>query len=161
MNWHGHLHEDVGGPPPSARADHQDLHSHFSEGIDALLDVAVFTTLGTALPWGEWHKPESPVTLTRLALYGVAVLLLRRLPAVFMLQKAVPEIRSPREACFVGWFGPMGVGALYYALKSGKQDTSYMTSLKFSREGRPRLIPQAAAVHHRLMGCLPQHARSW
>jgi len=123
MNWHGHLHEDVSQVNVviiEYEADQQDLHSHFSEGIDALLDVAVFTTLGTALPWGEWHKPESPVTLTRLALFGIAVLLLRRLPAVFLMQKAVPEIRSPREACFVGWFGPMGVGALYYALKSGE-----------------------------------------
>ncbi|KAK1921087.1 Cation/H+ exchanger [Papiliotrema laurentii] len=111
MNWNGHLHED-------------DLHSHFSEGIDALLDVAVFTTLGTALPWDQWHDRDSPMTLWRLALFGIAVLALRRLPSVFLLQRAIPEIRSMREAGFVGWFGPMGVGALYFALKSGASGPS-------------------------------------
>jgi NhaP-type Na+/H+ or K+/H+ antiporter len=53
-------------------------------------------------------------------IFGIAVLLVRRLPVVIGLQKFIPEVRSWREACFVGWFGPMGVGALYYALESGK-----------------------------------------
>lgn len=82
----------------------------------------MFTTLGTVLPWDQWLNKESPVTLGRLFLFGAAVILIRRLPSVILLQKLVPEIRSMREACFVGWFGPMGVGALYYALKSGEWD---------------------------------------
>lgn len=119
MNWNGHLHEDV-RRARKGTADTQDLHSHFSEGIDALLDVAVFTTFGTALPWDEWRNTDnSLVSLPKLALFGVGVILIRRLPSVLALQRFVPEIRSFREACFVGWFGPMGVGALYYALKSG------------------------------------------
>lgn len=32
----------------------------------------------------------------------------------------MPEIRTGKEAVFVGWFGPMGIGALYYALKAGE-----------------------------------------
>ena len=107
MNWNGHLHRD-------------DLNTHFSEGIDALLDVAVFTTLGTVLPWDLWHSHDTQVTLGKLVLYGISVLLIRRLPFVVGLQKFIPEIRSWREAGFVGWFGPMGIGALYYALESGE-----------------------------------------
>jgi len=123
MNWNGHLHEDVSSifvAINSIERRMQDLHSHFSEGIDALLDVAVFTTLGTVLPWEMWHNLDQPISLGRLVFFGTAVILLRRLPTVLILQKFIPEIRSMREACFVGWFGPMGIGALYYALKSGE-----------------------------------------
>ena len=46
---------------------------------------------------------------------GLAVLLLRRLPTIFLLQRWIPDIRTMREAIFVGHFGPMGVGALFIA----------------------------------------------
>lgn len=111
MNWDGALHED-------------DLHSHFSEGIDTILDVSVFTTLGTVLPWSIWLNPTSFVTLSRLMALGFALVFLRRLPVVWLLQRFIPEIRTGREGAFVGWFGPMGVGALYYALKAGTSDPS-------------------------------------
>jgi NhaP-type Na+/H+ or K+/H+ antiporter len=121
MNWNGHLHEDVGARLKRRVTNTlQDLNSHFSEGIDGLLDVAVFTTLGTVLPWDFWHDSDN-TSLGRLALFGACVILLRRLPTVLLLQKLIPEIRSMREAFFVGWFGPMGIGALYYALKSGER----------------------------------------
>lgn len=106
MNWDGGLHED-------------DLHSHFSEGIDTILDVSVFTTLGTILPWSIWLNPTSFVTISRLVGLSVALIFLRRLPVVWLLERFIPEIRTGREGAFVGWFGPMGIGALYYALKTG------------------------------------------
>jgi NhaP-type Na+/H+ or K+/H+ antiporter len=80
MDWDGELHQD-------------DLHSHFSEGIDSI---------------------------ARLVGFSVGILLLRRIPAVLVVAKWVPEIRTLREALFVGWFGPMGIGAIYYALKACK-----------------------------------------
>ena len=105
MDWDGELHQD-------------DLHSHFSEGIDAILDVSVFTTLGTVLPWSVWLNPDPPVSITRLVGFSIGILALRRIPAVLAVARWVPEIRSFREAMFVGWFGPMGIGAIYYALKA-------------------------------------------
>jgi NhaP-type Na+/H+ or K+/H+ antiporter len=105
MDWDGELHQD-------------DLHSHFSEGIDAILDVSVFTTLGTVLPWSVWLNPDPPVSITRLVGFSIGILALRRIPAVLAVARWVPEIRTMREALFVGWFGPMGIGAIYYALKA-------------------------------------------
>lgn len=93
MNWDGELHED-------------DLHSHFSEGIDSLLDVSVFTTLGTVLPWNLWLDPHPPITMPRLVGFGIAVLVLRRLPMVLIWNRWLPEVRTAKEAIFTGWFGP-------------------------------------------------------
>jgi NhaP-type Na+/H+ or K+/H+ antiporter len=31
------------------------------------------------------------------------------------LYRWIPDIKTPREAAFVGWFGPMGVGAIFIA----------------------------------------------
>jgi len=105
-DWDGALAED-------------DLQSHFSEGLDSILDVSVFTTLGTVLPWDVWFNPAPPVSIGRLVGFGFLVILLRRLPTVLLLQRWIPDIRTGKEAIFVGWFGPMGVGALYYALRAG------------------------------------------
>lgn len=43
-----------------------------------------------------------------------AVLLFRRLPVIIGLYKYIPAISNWRQAAFMGWFGPMGVGALFY-----------------------------------------------
>ncbi|KAF7723315.1 hypothetical protein EC973_002112 [Apophysomyces ossiformis] len=45
---------------------------------------------------------------------AVAVLLFRRLPAIVGLYRVIPAIRNVREAFFTGWFGPIGVGAIFY-----------------------------------------------
>ncbi len=59
-------------------------------------------------------------TSTRSRVFAVpalvaAVLLLRRIPAVLLLKPLVGDLRTGAEALFVGWFGPMGVGALFFA----------------------------------------------
>ena len=46
---------------------------------------------------------------------AVGVLLLRRLPVVMALSPMVPALRDVRETLFTGWFGPMGVGAIFFA----------------------------------------------
>jgi NhaP-type Na+/H+ or K+/H+ antiporter len=42
-------------------------------------------------------------------------LLLRRLPAVLVLKPLLGELREPKDVLFLGWFGPVGAAALYYA----------------------------------------------
>ncbi len=46
---------------------------------------------------------------------AVAVLLLRRLPAVLTLSALMEQIRGRSDALFAGWFGSIGAAALYYA----------------------------------------------
>lgn len=45
---------------------------------------------------------------------AILVLLFRRLPIVLALYKLIPAIKTWREAVFTGWFGPIGVGAIFY-----------------------------------------------
>jgi len=45
---------------------------------------------------------------------GILILLFRRLPFVFAVHKKIPEIEEFQQAAFVGFFGPIGVSALFY-----------------------------------------------
>ena len=77
------------------------------EAINRFLVLPVFTLLGLALPWTSWGALGwSPVVFT------VAVLLLRRLPWVVLLHRPLQLSRT--DAVFAGWFGPIGVAALFY-----------------------------------------------
>ena len=42
--------------------------------------------------------------------------LLRRLPFFLLLKRLVPQLKDTRDALFAGWFGPIGVAALFYAM---------------------------------------------
>jgi NhaP-type Na+/H+ or K+/H+ antiporter len=50
----------------------------------------------------------------RLVLLGVLILLLRRLPILFVLRKYIHQIDGRRQAVFMGFFGPIGVSAIFY-----------------------------------------------
>lgn len=49
----------------------------------------------------------------RLVLLAICILIARRLPAILAMYKLMPDVKTFREACFTGWFGPMGVGAVF------------------------------------------------
>jgi NhaP-type Na+/H+ or K+/H+ antiporter len=55
------------------------------------------------------------ITVWRLFLLAIAILLLRRLPFMLLAYRWIPDIKTFREAAFTGWFGPMGVGAIFIA----------------------------------------------
>jgi NhaP-type Na+/H+ or K+/H+ antiporter len=77
------------------------------EAVNRYAVVPFFALVGAALPWSEWARLGPGVVLV-----VVGVLLLRRLPAV--LASRAPLGLSWREAAFAGWFGPMGVSAVFY-----------------------------------------------
>lgn len=72
--------------------------------------LPIFVLLGLTIPWEGWAELGwgGPVLV-------VAVLLLRRLPAVLALNPLMRGVRGGANALFLGWFGPIGVAALYYA----------------------------------------------
>ena len=77
------------------------------EAINRFLVLPVFTLLGLALPWTSWGALGwAPLAFT------IAILLLRRLPWVVLLHR--PLQLSTTDAVFAGWFGPIGVAALFY-----------------------------------------------
>lgn len=81
--------------------------------VDMLLNVSVFLWYGAYLPWHKFSQ-NVIIPLSRLIPLGLLVLLLRRLPWVFGLHKWIPQIRQARQAIFVGFFGPIGVSAIFY-----------------------------------------------
>ena len=87
------------------------------EAISRFFDLPIFVLLGMALPWEGWLNLG-----WRGPLLVVAVLLLRRLPAVLALRPLLgPLRRGGKDVLFLGWFGPIGAAALYYAAFSFKE----------------------------------------
>ncbi|GAO18263.1 hypothetical protein UVI_02037410 [Ustilaginoidea virens] len=85
--------------------------------VDMLLNVSIFLWYGAYLPWEEFAD-NAIVPLRRLIPLGVLVLVLRRLPWVFGMHKMIRQIGQVRQAIFVGFFGPIGVSAIFYLLVS-------------------------------------------
>lgn len=54
------------------------------------------------------------IPIYRLIFLGILVLLLRRPPIIFGLHKHIHQIEEWRQALFVGFFGPIGVSAIFY-----------------------------------------------
>jgi len=77
------------------------------EAFNRYLIVPVFLVIGAALPFGEWRAFGWGAVA-----FAAGVLLLRRPPVVLLLQKLL-GLRM-RDAVFAGWFGPIGVSAVFY-----------------------------------------------
>ncbi|MGA4688691.1 cation:proton antiporter [Rhodococcus sp. AB351] len=77
------------------------------EAVNRFVVLPLFFLLGAALPWQQWAQ----LGWTAPALV-VAVLLLRRIPIVLLLRRPL-HLPLP-DAVYLGWFGPVGVSALFY-----------------------------------------------
>lgn len=64
-------------------------------------------------PWKEFYTNEV-IPIYRLVPLGILVLLLRRPPIVFAMHKKIHQIEEKRQAIYVGFFGPIGVSAIFY-----------------------------------------------
>ncbi|CAK7217020.1 hypothetical protein SBRCBS47491_003020 [Sporothrix bragantina] len=80
--------------------------------IDMLLNVTIFMWYGAVCPWPMFLN--GPVPLQRLIALGILMLLLRRLPWIMAIHKIIPQIEDWRHGVFVGFFGPVGVSAIFY-----------------------------------------------
>lgn len=67
------------------------------------------------MPWSEFSNSSLGLTPARLSILALAIIVLKRLPMVALTFKIVPELRTWQDMGFVGWFGPIGVGAVYYS----------------------------------------------
>lgn len=84
--------------------------------VNRFLMLPIFLLLGAALPVSEWLALGWPA----LALLGL-VLLVRRIPVFLAIRPASRQVRDLQAALFTGWFGPIGIAALYYILLGTKQ----------------------------------------
>ncbi|KAH7128065.1 Sodium/hydrogen exchanger family-domain-containing protein [Dactylonectria estremocensis] len=105
LNWDGEF-----------LAETEERHDEVNTCIDVILNFGGFMYIGTIIPWSEFHDPDGTgVTIWRLFPLGIMVLVLRRIPAILLLYKAMPNvITSWKEALFMGYFGPIGIGAIFY-----------------------------------------------
>ncbi|KEP54571.1 transporter, monovalent cation:proton antiporter-2 (CPA2) family protein [Rhizoctonia solani 123E] len=86
----------------------------FQDIIDMLLNAAIFMYIGAIMPWYAFNDPVTGIVPWRIVTLAVCVLLFRRLPWVVAIYKSIPVISSLKEAIFIGWFGPIGVSAIFY-----------------------------------------------
>ncbi|MCG8711195.1 cation:proton antiporter, partial [Brenneria sp. 4F2] len=79
-------------------------------------NYAYFVYFGAIIPWEHFNDPKIGANIWRLIILAIIVIFLRRIPAVLLLKPLIPDIKSWREAIFVGHFGPIGVGAVFAAI---------------------------------------------
>jgi NhaP-type Na+/H+ or K+/H+ antiporter len=101
--------------------------------IDMLLNVTIFLWYGAAIPWAAFGD-NSIIPTWRLILLGLGVMILRRLPWVYAMHGWIDQIREKRQALFVGFFGPIGVSAIYYLFLGIKFIEDFLTD----ENGQPR-----------------------
>jgi len=78
-----------------------------------LLNLAIFMWFGAVCPWVSFvHNDVIPIY--RLVVLGILILIFRRLPIVLAMHKYIHQIEQLSQAAFVGFFGPIGVGAIFY-----------------------------------------------
>lgn len=88
----------------------------FDEGAKRLFEQPVFFLLGMMLPIAGWLDLGWP-----LLGFCLAILAVRRLPWLALAAPRLRSIWSRPDAVFAGWFGPIGIAALYYALLTERQ----------------------------------------
>ncbi|NED97039.1 sodium:proton exchanger [Phytoactinopolyspora alkaliphila] len=77
------------------------------EAINRFAVLPVFLLFGAMLPWEVWADLgwQGPAL-------AVAVLVLRRVPLLLLIRRTLKMERP--DALYLGWFGPVGVSALFY-----------------------------------------------
>jgi len=101
----------------------------FQDVIDTLLNTAIFLYIGSVLPWNQFGNFWG-ITPWRLVVLGILVMLVRRVPWVIAMAKLIPALPTFFEAAFAGFFGPIGVGAVFYV----------QVAFEYLPEDRERLI---------------------
>jgi hypothetical protein len=105
LNWNGRYLEET-----------LQRHDEVNGSIDILLNFGGFMYIGAIMPWDEFNQPDiTGITWGRLMALGLLVLLLRRIPAMMVMFKLMPNtVKTWKEALFMGYFGPIGIGAVFY-----------------------------------------------
>lgn len=108
--------------------------------MERLTTVPVFFILGLMLPWQEW------IALGWTAIGVVlAILFLRRIPALLILVPVLPRFKNKiYSILLMGWFGPIGVATLFYAIHM--HEKSVMEEVWII----PSLVVAASTVVHGL-----------
>ncbi len=93
-------------------SDTGDRHDEerIQESMSKLFTLPMFVLFGLALPLAQWEAIG-----WALGGFAAALLVLRRLPVFAALFPAMRRMYGAHDVAFLGWFGPIGVAAIYYA----------------------------------------------
>jgi sodium/hydrogen antiporter len=83
------------------------MEVNIDEVVNRFAVLPFFVVLGAMLPWAEWARLGWSGVLL-----AVAILVLRRLPVLLLLRRPL-RLGWP-GAGYLGWFGPVGVSAVFY-----------------------------------------------
>ncbi|KAI8596866.1 Sodium/hydrogen exchanger family-domain-containing protein [Dissophora ornata] len=89
--------------------------AHIQEIIDMMLNLACFVYIGASIPFASFSDAALGLSVWRMIVLAIVILMFRRLPFVMALKHFIPALSSYREAAFTGWFGPIGVGAVFFS----------------------------------------------
>ncbi|OOO10695.1 sodium/hydrogen exchanger [Aspergillus oryzae] len=105
LNWDGVYNSEM-----------QARHDTFNPTLETLLNFGTFMYLGAVMPWEQFHMPhDTGITLPRLFGLGFLILVLRRIPTILLGYRFIPAVcHDWTEALFMGYFGPIGIGAISY-----------------------------------------------
>jgi NhaP-type Na+/H+ or K+/H+ antiporter len=87
----------------------QQREEKIQETVNQFFSVPIFALFGVMLPYQAWMSfgPTSIICC-------LAILVVRRLPVLFLLRNTLPALPACRDLAFSGWFGPLGVAAIFY-----------------------------------------------
>ncbi|KAL2012511.1 hypothetical protein VTN00DRAFT_36 [Thermoascus crustaceus] len=97
-------------------AETETRHDEVNSCVDGILNFGGFMYIGSILPWSEFHQPDvTGITYPRLFALGFLVIALRRIPSILLMYKLMPKVcKNWKDALFMGYFGPIGIGAVFY-----------------------------------------------
>lgn len=87
--------------------------NRISEIVEGAFCKVLFIFIGTIIDFGRFNG--------RMFLVCALIIFLRRPLILLFSYRAVPLIENRKEAFFIGWFGPVGIGALFYCLLYDKR----------------------------------------
>ncbi|CAG8580689.1 7008_t:CDS:2, partial [Dentiscutata heterogama] len=93
--------------------------AHLQDVIDLLLNLTIFMYIGMILPWSSFNSDD--ISLKSLITISVLILVFRRLPIVILFKGFIPSFHTFKEAAFAGYFGPVGIGAIFLAMTVEKE----------------------------------------
>lgn len=124
--------------------------SNVSTVIDLLLNYAYFIYFGAIIPWENFNNPAIGLSVWRLIILAIVVIFLRRIPAVLLLKSFIPDVKSWREALFVGHFGPIGVGAIFAAILARQELEENVSHV----ETKLTDMPEKGSPQWQLISCI-------
>lgn len=114
LNMNGIVGVFIGGIAFSRHiAENEELQEEkVQESMERIFTIPVFFLFGLFIPWQEW------LSLGWTAVWiAVLLILFRRVPAFLLLMPLLPKFRKKvLDVLIMGWFGPIGVAALFYAV---------------------------------------------